>query len=99
MNQDNQSAENVNFELTFFVACKVKTLVLDRGLKGTLIKNVTNVIFGLPPPPIVTKLQCTFFSETGPLFEPPLFSPAIFFYKNDSDWPEMDFKHNFKNVR
>ena len=22
------------------------------------------------------------------------FSPEFFFYQNDSEWPEMDFKHN-----
>ena len=27
---------------------------------------------------------------------PPFFSPKFFFYQNDSEWPEMDFKHNFK---
>ena len=28
---------------------------------------------------------------------PPPFSPKIFFNQNDSEWPEMDFKHNFEN--
>ena len=28
---------------------------------------------------------------------PPPFSPKIFFNQNDSEWSEMDFKHNFKN--
>ena len=32
-------------------------------------------------------------------WDPPLFSPKIFFYQNDSEWPKMDFKHNFKNLR
>ena len=27
---------------------------------------------------------------------PPHFFPLKFFYQNDSEWPEMDFKHNFK---
>ena len=27
----------------------------------------------------------------------PQFSPNIFFNQNDSEWPEMDFNHNFKN--
>ena len=27
---------------------------------------------------------------------PPPYSPKTFFYQNDSEWPEMDFKHNFK---
>ena len=27
---------------------------------------------------------------------PPLFFPLNFFYQNDSEWPEMDFEHNFK---
>ena len=27
---------------------------------------------------------------------PPTFFTQNFFYKNDSEWPEMDFKHNFK---
>ena len=30
-------------------------------------------------------------------WDPPPFSPKIFFNQNDSEWPEMDFKHNFKN--
>ena len=28
---------------------------------------------------------------------PPIFHP-IFFYQNDSEWLEMDFKQNFKNA-
>ena len=24
-------------------------------------------------------------------------TPPNFFYQNDSEWPEMDFKHNFEN--
>ena len=27
---------------------------------------------------------------------PPLFFTWNFFYQNDSEWPKMDFKHNFK---
>ena len=27
---------------------------------------------------------------------PPTFFTQIFFYQNDSEWPKMDFKHNFK---
>ena len=26
----------------------------------------------------------------------PLFSPKFCFYQNDSEWPKMDSKHNFK---
>ena len=28
----------------------------------------------------------------------PHFFHLKFFYQNDSEWPEMDFKHNFKKV-
>ena len=28
---------------------------------------------------------------------PSTFFTQILFYQNDSEWPEMDFKHNFKN--
>ena len=27
---------------------------------------------------------------------PPTFFTHNFFYQNDSEWPKMDFKHNFK---
>ena len=27
---------------------------------------------------------------------PPTFFTQNFFYQNDSEWPKMDFKHNFK---
>ena len=27
----------------------------------------------------------------------PHFQPKLVFYQNDSEWPEMDFKHNLKN--
>ena len=27
---------------------------------------------------------------------PPTFFTQYFFYQNDSEWPKMDFKHNFK---
>ena len=27
---------------------------------------------------------------------PPPFSPKRNFFQNDSEWPEMDLKHNFK---
>ena len=30
-------------------------------------------------------------------WDPPPFSPKFFFNQNDSEWPEMYFKHNFKN--
>ena len=28
---------------------------------------------------------------------PSTFFTQNFFYQNDSEWPKMDFKHNFKN--
>ena len=28
---------------------------------------------------------------------PPTFFTQNFFYQNDSEWPKMDFKHNFEN--
>ena len=31
------------------------------------------------------------------VWDPPPFSPKTFFNQNDSEWPEMDFKHNFEN--
>ena len=29
-------------------------------------------------------------------WDAPPFSPKICFNQNDSEWPEMDFQHNFK---
>ena len=29
-------------------------------------------------------------------WDPPQFSPKNFLNQNDSEWPEMDFKHIFK---
>ena len=66
-------------------------------------KNVTNVTLGLTPPhcdekyiaPMKCQTQILKSKNQQKYGTPPPFFHMKFFYQNDSDWPKMDFKHNF----